>query len=81
MATRDNCCTPGNPERDYNILVEVRDASDTIIYGSPILNPWNGTGGGATDLGTGFVFELDLTGEPVKAVEGASFGSVKALFR
>ena len=70
VATRDNCCTPGSPERDYNVLVEVRNASDTILYSSPVFNPWDGTGAGATDLGNGFVFELDLTGEPGGAVTG-----------
>lgn len=71
--TRDNCCTPPvgtSLERDYNLVVEVRDAANAVLFTSIPYNPWNGTGGGATIVGVGASFSIDLTGE----VEGGIVG-------
>jgi hypothetical protein len=65
LATRSDCCTgAGLPERDYNLLVEVLDAADQVVYSHPVINPWDGTGAAATDVGDGTVFPIDFTGEP-----------------
>ncbi|MEX0586755.1 MAG: CotH kinase family protein, partial [Pirellulales bacterium] len=68
--TRDNCCTPGSRERDYNLVVEVRDADNAVLFTSTPFNPWNGTGTGATIVSLGASFTVDLTGE----VEGGLSG-------
>jgi hypothetical protein len=68
--TRNNCCTPGSPERDYNLRVEIRDDGGTVVYTSSLFNPWDGTGGAATVVGVGASFSVDLTGEPGGGVDG-----------
>ncbi|MFT7638438.1 MAG: hypothetical protein ACI9G1_000159 [Pirellulaceae bacterium] len=68
--TRNNCCTPGSPERDYNLRVEIRDDGGNIVYTSSVFNPWDGTGGSATVVGVGASFSVDLTGEPGGGVDG-----------
>ncbi len=70
VVTRANCCTPDNPERDYNLTVEIRDAGDHVLYESAVFNPWDGTGGAADDVGNGAVFHVDLTGLPEGGVTG-----------
>jgi hypothetical protein len=68
--TRDNCCTPASPERDYNLTVEIRDAGGAVLYTSQVFNAWNGMGPGATDVGNGWSFTVDLTGAPGGGVTG-----------
>ena len=68
--TRDNCCTPNQPERDYNIQVEIRDADGTVVYSSPIFNPWDGSGGREARSGNGVVFRRRSGREPGGAVSG-----------
>ena len=69
--TRDNCCTPDNPERDYNLTVEIFDSpGGTVVFTNPVLNPWDGTGAGATDLGIGASFSIDLSGQPGGSIDG-----------
>ena len=65
--TRTGCCSP---ERDYNITIEVRDASDNILYTSAVFNPWDGSGGAAPALAHGTAFSVDLTSEPGGGVTG-----------
>lgn len=62
IVTRADCCSP--PERDYNITVDLLDAADAILFTSPVFNPWDGTGAGATVIGDGTTLTLDLSTEP-----------------
>jgi hypothetical protein len=68
--TRNNCCTPGAPERDYNLTIDIRDAGGGVIYTSQVFNSWDGTGAGATDVGNGWSFGVDLTSEPGGGITG-----------
>ncbi len=68
--TRENCCTPTQPERDYNIRFEILDSNHTVVYTSHEFNSWDGTNGSATDLGNGAVLELDLLSEQGHSVTG-----------
>ena len=69
--TRDNCCTPDNPERDYNLTVEIFDGpGGAVVFTNPVLNPWDGTGPGAMDLGNGASFNIDLSGQPGGSIDG-----------
>jgi hypothetical protein len=62
--TRDNCCTATDPERDYNLTVEVLDAEGNVVYTHPVYNPWDGINpaGGAPVVGLGASFSIDLPG-------------------
>ncbi|RIK73670.1 MAG: hypothetical protein DCC68_24505, partial [Planctomycetota bacterium] len=80
--TRDNCCTPplgASPERDYNLVVEVRDANNAVLYTSTPFNPWNGTGA-ATIVGVGASFSVDLTGEVEGGITGRKVRVRKTAF-
>ncbi len=78
--TRDNCCTPTSPERDYNLVVEVRDEGDAIVFTSLPFNPWDGTGGAALDVGNGASFTVDLTGEVGGGIRGHKVRVSKTAF-
>ena len=78
--TRDDCCTPGSPERDYNLVVEVRDEGGSVLFTSPTFNPWDGTGGAAIDVGNGVSFTVDLTGEAGGGVTGHKVRVSKTVF-
>ncbi len=61
---REDCCQ----ERLYNITTEVLDEAGTVLYTSPVFNPWDGTGSPANPgLGP---FTVDLTAEPGGGVLG-----------
>ena len=72
LFTRADCCTPGDPERDYNLLIEVLDDSGQVVFTNPLINPWDGVDppGGAPDIGNGASFSVDLSSEPGGGVIG-----------
>ncbi|MEX2187493.1 MAG: lamin tail domain-containing protein [Pirellulales bacterium] len=81
--TRDNCCTPPvgtSRERDYNLVVEIRDAANAVLFTSTPFNPWDGTGNGATIVGVGASFTVDLTGEVEGGVTGRKVRVSKTAF-
>ena len=83
LVTRDGCCTdivPPQPERDYNLLVEVLDGSGQVVFSNPVINPWDGSGAGAPNVGQGTTFTIDLSGEPGGSVIGQSVRVSKVAF-
>jgi hypothetical protein len=78
--TRDNCCTPTSRERDYNLVVEVRDDADAVVFTSSPFNPWNGSGNGAPIVPLGASFVVDLTGEVEGGVVGRKVRISKTAF-
>jgi hypothetical protein len=67
---RIGCC----PERLYNFAVEVRNASDVVVYTSDVLNPV-ASGGTPTDPGAYFQVDLPgtgVTGRKVRIIKDAN---------
>jgi hypothetical protein len=65
--TRDNCCTATDPERDYNLTLEILDAEGNVVYTHPVYNPWDGIDppASAPVVGLGASFSIDLPGAGV----------------